>query len=44
MRESKDYCCYCYEKGAFRVEQTMDEMIESCIPHVIAANKEMTEN
>ena len=31
-----EYCCYCYEKGAFLYpEATMDDVIEGCIPHVV---------
>ncbi len=29
---SRDYCQYCYNGGAFSKEETMEEMIESCIP------------
>ena len=29
---SIDYCCHCYGNGAFHREETMEEMIESCIP------------
>ena len=29
---SLDYCCYCYQDGSFTKEQTMEEMIETCIP------------
>ena len=27
-----DYCCYCYDKGAFLGEPTMEEMIQTCLP------------
>ncbi len=30
--QSTDYCCHCYGNGSFFKEETMDEMIESCIP------------
>ena len=31
-----DYCCYCYENGAFFYpEATMEDVIESCLPHVV---------
>jgi multimeric flavodoxin WrbA len=31
-----EYCIYCYPSGAFNVEgETMEEMIESCIPHMV---------
>lgn len=29
---SADYCHYCYADGAFVKEETLEEMIESCIP------------
>jgi hypothetical protein len=34
---SADYCSYCYENGAFKKEETMEEMIEVCIPFTIEA-------
>lgn len=33
--KNSDYCHYCYTNGAFTSEQTMDAMIESCIPFVV---------
>ncbi|HAU86896.1 MAG TPA: transcriptional regulator [Lachnospiraceae bacterium] len=30
--KSQDYCCYCYNNGKFGSDETMEEMIESCIP------------
>ncbi|MFD2671571.1 zinc ribbon domain-containing protein [Marinicrinis sediminis] len=33
--KSQSYCLYCYDEGQFRVpEQTMEEMIEICIPYM----------
>jgi len=33
---SEDYCCLCYENGAFFYPNaTMEDVIESCIPHVV---------
>ena len=29
---NQDYCRHCYDKGSFLHDQTMEEMIESCIP------------
>ncbi|WP_330645882.1 zinc ribbon domain-containing protein [Butyricicoccus faecihominis] len=29
--KSADYCCYCYQKGAFTADCTMEEMIEICL-------------
>lgn len=42
--KSKDYCAYCYQKGAFTGECTMEQMIEFCFPHVVAANAGMSED
>ena len=40
--KSKDYCKYCFEKGAFTyANATMDEMIEVCVPHMVSANSGM---
>lgn len=41
--KSADYCKYCFENGAFTSDCTMEEMIEFCIPHMIAAHPAMTE-
>jgi len=35
--KSADYCSYCYDNGAFRKEETMEQMVEACIPFVIEA-------
>lgn len=32
--KNRDYCHYCFENGAFAREETMEEMIESCLPFV----------
>lgn len=29
---NKEYCKYCFPNGKFEKEETMEEMIESCIP------------
>jgi len=39
---NEDYCTYCYKDGAFNSDETMEEMIESCIPHVVEAHPEMS--
>jgi hypothetical protein len=31
---SEDYCVYCFKDGAFTKDETMEEMIESCVPFV----------
>ncbi|MHC1748473.1 MAG: zinc ribbon domain-containing protein [Cellulosilyticaceae bacterium] len=37
------YCTYCYQKGAFTAEVTMNEMIEICIPFMLEDNRNLTE-
>lgn len=32
--KNEDYCHHCYKDGAFTENETMDEMIETCIPFV----------
>lgn len=29
---NEDYCKYCFQNGSFGKDETMEEMIESCIP------------
>lgn len=38
--KNEDYCCYCYQEGAFTVDCTMDEMIEHCAQFVAEFNKD----
>ncbi|WMJ21939.1 zinc ribbon domain-containing protein [Paludicola sp. MB14-C6] len=40
--ENREYCSYCYQNGAFLKEESMEEMIESCIPFMIEDNPAMT--
>ncbi len=35
--KNADYCCYCYVDGAFTKEETMEGMIETCIPFTLEA-------
>lgn len=42
--KNEDYCKYCFENGAFTSDCTMDEMIEFCIPHMVKAHSDITEN
>lgn len=42
-RKSKDYCKYCYDKGEFTFHGTMEEMIDICVPHMVQANKNISE-
>ncbi len=32
--KNEDYCKYCFEKGSFTSDCTMEEMIEFCVPHM----------
>lgn len=32
---NSEYCCYCFSEGSFTKEETMEEMIESCIPFML---------
>lgn len=41
-KHSEDYCQYCYQKGAFTSSMTMEEMIDFCVPHMVAGHPEMT--
>lgn len=39
--KSEKYCTYCYQKGEFsNPKETMEEMIESCVPHMVEAGFE----
>lgn len=40
--KNADYCKYCYEKGAFTFDGSMEEMIEICVPHMTEGNPNMT--
>ncbi len=38
-----EYCHYCFQNGEFTFKGRMEEMIELCVPHMAAANPNMTE-
>ncbi len=40
---NEDYCKYCFDRGAFTADCTMDEMIAFCVSPMLAANPGMTE-
>jgi len=40
---NEEYCKYCYENGAFTKEETMEEMIEGCVPFTLEAGTYKTE-
>lgn len=33
--QNDEYCKYCYENGAYTNEQTLEEMIATCIPFMV---------
>ena len=35
------FCKYCFDKGAYTFNGTMEEMIEICVPHMLADHAEM---
>lgn len=37
---NEDYCCYCFENGAFTMDCTMEEMIDHCAQFVDEWNKD----
>ena len=41
--KSKEYCRYCFENGAFTFDGSMEEMIEICVPKMVAAHPNMNE-
>lgn len=41
--KSEDYCKYCYDKGAFTADCTMEEMIDFCVKPMVDASPDMTE-
>ncbi len=42
---SQNYCSYCYENGEFiKPNETMNEMIESCVPFVVEAHPNMSDD
>jgi hypothetical protein len=41
---NEDFCSFCYQNGAFTTDCTMAEMIEICVPHMVASNEGMSED
>ena len=41
--KNEEYCKYCFENGEFMFTGTMEEMIEICVPHMVAANPNTNE-
>jgi len=40
--KNEDYCIYCWKDGAFTADISMEQMIEFCVPHMVAANPGMS--
>lgn len=38
--QSHQYCTYCFQKGAFTQDCTMDQMIENCVQYLDEFNKD----
>lgn len=41
--KNNEYCTYCFKDGKFTADISMNEMIEFCIPHMVNANKDISE-
>lgn len=41
--KNQEYCKYCFEDGKFTFHGTMEEMIEVCVPNMVAAHPNMSE-
>ncbi|WP_035289063.1 zinc ribbon domain-containing protein [Clostridium sp. KNHs214] len=41
--KNTDYCVYCFKDGEFTANVSMEQMIEFCVPHMVAGNEGMTE-
>lgn len=41
--KNEDYCQYCYDKGHFLADCSMDEMIAFCIPPMVEHNPDIKE-
>lgn len=37
---NKEFCTYCFSKGAYTSDVTMDEMIEHCLEYIDEFNKD----
>ena len=36
--KNEDYCNYCFKDGSFTSDETMEQMIETCVPFVSKGN------
>jgi hypothetical protein len=41
--KNNDYYAYCYKDGKFTQDLTMNAMIDRCVPFMVKANQDMTE-
>lgn len=41
--KNNEYCIYCFENGDFKGDMTMDQMIEFCVPHMVNAHPNISE-
>lgn len=41
---NSDYCKMCYVDGSFTADLSLEEMIEICVPHVVDASRNMSED
>ena len=39
---NQEYCKYCYQNGRFSCEESMEEMIESCVPCMVGGESGFT--
>lgn len=42
--KNNEYCIYCFKDGAFTADISMEAMINFCVPHMVNANKGMSED
>lgn len=40
---NQEYCKYCFADGAFTSEETLDQMIETCVKYMVKPEEGMTE-
>lgn len=42
--KNNEYCIYCFKDGAFTADISMEAMINFCVPHMVNANKGISED
>lgn len=42
--KNAEYCTYCFKDGSFSAEVTMEDMVNFCVPHMVAGNEGITED